>query len=177
MTLGKKKIKKKSDDRYILDTHTHRHKPISFSRPHRICKVVCILLQRRDVDWEKVPFVPRPSLIADPITAFGKRKPRSEEQVSILTQINRAGIKPKAEILERPIHPYISARDSTRNRVLTEVRRNADIRDGGGSAALVTDKFSMDKILPRVHNTAAAKNPHRHVFFCEPSKFLKPKKP
>lgn len=133
-------------------------------------------MQRRDVDWEKVPFVPRPSLIADPITAFGRRKPRSEEQTSILSKINREGIRPNAEILERPIHPYISARDATRNRVLSEVRRNADIREGGGSAALVTDKFSMDKILPRVHNTAAVKDPHRHVFFCEPSKFLKPKK-
>lgn len=134
-----------------------------------------VLLQRRDVDWEKVPFVPRPSLIADPITAFGKRKPRSEEKVSILDRINREGIKPNREILESPIHPYISARDSTRNRVLSEVRRNAEIREGGGSAALVTDKFSMDKILPRVHNTAAVKSTHRQVFFSEPSKYLKPK--
>lgn len=159
-------------------THAQRHKyPLPSSDPtYFVNMCVCILLQRRDVNWEKVPFVPRPSLIADPITAFGKRKPRSEEQISILTKINREGIKPKAEILERPIHPYISARDSTRNRVLTEVRRNADIRDGGGSAALVTDKFSMDKILPRVHNTAAVKDPQRHVFFYEPSKFLKPKK-
>lgn len=137
---------------------------------------VILFRQRREVDWEKVPFVPRPSLIADPITAFGKRKPRNEEKVSILDRINREGIKPNQEILERPIHPYISARDSTRNRVLSEVRRNADIRDGGGSAALITDKFSMDKILPRVHNTAAVKTPHRQVFFSEPSKYLKPRK-
>lgn len=130
-------------------------------------------MQRREVDWEKVPYVPRPSLIADPITAFGKRKPRSEAKVSILDKINRAGIKPSQEVLERPIHPYISARDETRNRVLSEVRRNADIRDGGGSAALVTDKFNMDNVLPRLHNTAAVKAPHRQVFFTEPSKYTR----
>lgn len=132
---------------------------------------ICTKLQRREVDWEKVPFVPRPSLIADPITAFGKRKPRAEAQVSILEKINREGIKPSQAVLDSPIHPYISARDATRNRVNSEVRRNADIRDGGGSAALITDKFSMDRILPRVHNTAAVKAPHRQVFFYEPSKY------
>lgn len=129
------------------------------------------LLQRRDVNWEKVPFVPRPSLIADPITAFGKRKPRNEEKISILQRINREGIKPSQEVLNRPIQPYISARDATRNRVLSEVRRNADVRDGGGSAAAITDKFSMDNVLPRLHNTAAVKSPHRRIFFVEPSKY------
>lgn len=118
-----------------------------------------------------MPFVPRPSLIADPITAFGKRQPRGEARVSILEKINREGIKPSKEVLERPIHPYISARDETRNRVLSEVRRNADIREGGGSAALVTDKFSMDNVLPRLHHTSAVKAPHRQVFFYEPSKY------
>lgn len=96
-----------------------------------------------------MPTVPRPSLIADPITAFGKRKPRNEEQKSILDRINRAGIKPNQEILNRPIQPYISARDETRSRVLGEVRRSADLRAGGGSASLCTDQFSMDNILPR----------------------------
>lgn len=123
------------------------------------------------MDWEKVPFVPRPSLIADPITAFGKRKPRNEVRQSILDRINREGIKPSQEVLNRPIQPYISARDSTRNRVYSEVRRNAGIREGGGSAALVTDKFNMDNVLPRLHNTAAVKLPHRHLFFVEPSKY------
>lgn len=100
--------------------------------------------QRREVDWEKVPFVPRPSLIADPITAFGKRKPRNEEHKSILERINREGIKPNQDILNQPIQPYISARDETRSRVLSEMRRyTADTRGAG------TDKFSMDKILPR----------------------------
>ncbi|XP_055324085.1 uncharacterized protein CG45078-like isoform X4 [Sitodiplosis mosellana] len=152
---------------YESDFYTTR-RPYS-SRPN----VSSYSVTRRDVDWEKTPFVPRPSLIADPITAFGKRKPRNEEKVSILERINREGIKPNQEILDRPIHPYISARDATRNRVLSEVRRSADIREGGGSAALITDKFSMDKVLPRLHNKSqnATKDPHRQVFFYEPSKY------
>lgn len=120
-----------------------------------------------------MPFVPRPSLIADPITAFGKSKPRSEEKRSILERINREAIKPSQAVLDSPIQPYISARDATRNRVLSEVRRTADVRDAGGSAALITDRFSMDNILPRLHNTSAVKAPHRQVFFVEPAKFLK----
>lgn len=117
--------------------------------------------------------MPRPSLIADPITAFGKRMPRGDEKRSILEQINRAAIKPKQEILDAPIQPYISARDATRNRVLSEVRRAVNIRDAGGCTPLVTDKFSMDNVLPRVHNTAAVKAPHRQIFFVEPAKFSK----
>lgn len=128
-------------------------------------------MQRRGVDWEKVPFVPRPSLIADPITAFGKRTSRTEARQSILDKINREGIKPNEQILNSPIHPYISARDQTRNRVMSELRRNVDVRDGGGTSALITDKFSMDNILPRIHNTASVKTGHRQVFFTEPSKY------
>lgn len=124
-------------------------------------------MQRREVDWEKVPFVPRPSLIADPFTAFGKRKPRNEQQKSILDRINREGIKPNQDILNSPIQPYISARDETRNRVLGEMRRTMQSRDK------LTDKFSMDNILPRLHNTAPVKTAHRQVFFSEPSKYRK----
>lgn len=130
-------------------------------------------MQRREVDWEKVPSVPRPSLIADPITAFGKRTSRAEARSSILDRINREGIKPNEAILNSPIHPYISARDQTRNRVLSEVRRATEIREGGGTSALVTDRFSMDNVLPRLHNTAAAQTKHRQVFFVEPSKYRK----
>lgn len=128
-------------------------------------------LQRREVDWEKVPFVPRPSLISDPITAFGKRQPRNQEKKSILDRINRESIKPSQDVLNRPIQPYISARDATRNRVMSEVRRVTELRDAGGSAALVTDRFNMDNVLPRLHNTAGVKTPHRHLFFVEPSKY------
>ena len=128
--------------------------------------------QRREVDWEKVPFVPRPSLIADPITAFGKRKPRNEQRSSILDPINRAAIRPNERILNAPIKPYISARDETRNKVLNEVRRQSELRNAGGSMSASTDRTSMDVVLHRIHNTAPAnKAPHRRVFFVEPSKY------
>lgn len=118
-----------------------------------------------------MPFMPRPSLITDPITAFGKRRPHYEEKRSILVRNNYESIKSKEEILNRPNQPYVSARDSTRNRVLSEVRRNAAIREGGGSAALVTDKFNMDNVLPRLHNSADVKSPRRRVLFILPSQF------
>jgi len=150
---------------YESDFYTTR-RPYS-SRP----VVSSYSVTRREVDWEKVPFVPRPSLIADPITAFGKRKPKSEAKVSILERINRAAIKPSQEVLDRPIAPYISARDATRNRVLSEVRRSSDIRSSGGTAAITTDRNSMDLVLHRLHNTAPVKTPHRQIFFVEPSKY------
>lgn len=130
------------------------------------------LLQRREADWEKVPFVPRPSLVADPITAFGKRNPNGKgtTKTSILDPINRARIKPSQEVLNRPIQPYISARDATRNKVLGEVRRFSEIRNAGGSMAACTDRASMDILLPRLHNTSVVKTSHRQVFFTEPSK-------
>lgn len=156
-----------------IHTRTLTHILINRKTKHQlgISRFWPICLQRREVDWEKVPFVPRPSLIADPITAFGKRQPRNQEKKSILERINREAIKPSQEVLNRPIQPYISARDATRNRVRSEVRRVTQLRDGGGSAALITDKFSMDNVLPRLHNTAAVKTPHRHIFFVEPSKY------
>lgn len=132
---------------------------------------MCCTTQRREVDWEKVPFVPRPSLIADPITAFGRRKPRNEERKSILDPINRAAIRPSQDVLNRPIKPYISARDATRNKVLEEVRRSSELRNAGGSMSASTDRSSMDVILPRLHNTAPIKSAHRRIFFVEPSKY------
>lgn len=128
-------------------------------------------LQRREVDWEKVPFVPRPSLIADPITAFGKRKPRNQQNTSILDPINRAAIRPNERILNAPIQPYVSARDATRNKVLNEIRRSSELRCAGGSMSASTDKNSMDVVLPRLHNTSTVKIPHRQIFFVEPSKY------
>lgn len=113
----------------------------------------------------------RPSLVADPITAFGKRQPKSQERVSILSPINRAAIRPNPESSLRPIQPYISARDSTRNKVLGEVRRCSDLRSAGGSMSASTDRFSMDMVLPRLHQTAPVKEGHRRIFFVEPSKY------
>lgn len=115
--------------------------------------------------------MPRPSLIADPITAFGKRQPKKDERKSILDPINRAAIRPNQEILNRPIQPYISARDATRNKVLSEVRRASELRNAGGSMSASTDRTSMDVLLPRLHNTAPVKSAHRRIFFVEPSKY------
>lgn len=109
--------------------------------------------------------------MADPITAFGKSKPRAQERVSILTPINRAAIRPNPESSLRPLQPYISARDTTRNKVLSEVRRSSEVRNAGGSMSATTDRQSMDIILPRLHQTAPVKNAHRRIFFVEPSKY------
>lgn len=130
-------------------------------------------LQKREIPWEKVPYVPRPSLIADPITAFGKRRPKNEERISILEKINREGIQPSAEVLARPIQPYISARDETRQKVFSMVRRHSERVEAGGSLAASTARDSMDYVLPRLHNTTADKRPHRRVFYVEPAKYQK----
>lgn len=142
-------------------THTNRHRPNKQNSPHPRNA------QRREVDWEKVPFVPRPSLIAEPITAFGKKRPRHQDRPNILDPIQRANIKPSAEVLARPIEPYVSARDVTRNRVAQELRRNIELRQAGGCAAITTDARSMDVVLPRLHHTAAVKPVHRHICWVE----------
>lgn len=125
--------------------------------------------QRREVPWEKVPFVPRPSLIADPVTAFGKRKPRTEEKRSILEKINRETIRPLPEAKLRPLQPYVSTREKNREKILTEVGRQGRRREEGGSRAIATANEDMDMLLPRLHGTGAAhKSPHRLVYFSEP---------
>uniref|UniRef100_A0A1L8DCQ9 Uncharacterized protein n=1 Tax=Nyssomyia neivai TaxID=330878 RepID=A0A1L8DCQ9_9DIPT len=146
---------------YESDFYTTR-RPYS-SRPN----VSSYTVTRNEVPWEKVPFVPRPSLIADPVTAFGKTKPKREERKSILDPINRAAIKPKESLL-RPLEPYVSAREKTRANVLREVKRQEGIRENGGSQAAATDFQSMDSILPRLHRTTDAKTTHRKVFFVSP---------
>jgi hypothetical protein len=123
------------------------------------------------VPWDKTPFVPRPSLIADPITAFGKKKPKDQpkKRSSILDKINREAIKPDQKILNSPIEPYISTRDRTRERVLGEVRRQEQSRSGYGGNPLMTSKDSMDVVLHRLHKTSPAQYTHRHVIFSEPT--------
>lgn len=115
--------------------------------------------------------MPRPSLIADPITAYGRRKPAGQQRPSILEPVNRAAIRPKPEQLLRPLQPYLSARDVTRAKVQTEIRRSADQRNAGGIQAITTDRSSMDILLPRLHRTQAERPTHRHLFFVEPSKY------
>jgi hypothetical protein len=117
------------------------------------------LQQRREVPWEKVPFVARPSLIADPITAFGKKKPLVTEssmpryEGSIVQKL-KTEIKPKAESQLRPLEPYKSPRDITRERVMNELRHHQNIRDAGGIQPYLTDKQSLDCILPKLHGSS-----------------------
>lgn len=127
-------------------------------------------LQRRDVAWEKVPFVARPSLIADPITAFGKRHTGFEErkrESSILERINREAIKPKPESYLRPLEGYKSPRDETREKVMKELNRYQTIRDAGGIASITTDPQSMDLLLPKLHGKSDRniREPHRRPYF------------
>lgn len=94
-----------------------------------------------------MPFVPRPSLVPDPVTAFGKKKPEQQEQKipqrkSILSPEERAKIKPKAFL--EPIKPYVSARDATRERVFTNILR----------AHTQPNAEAMDTVLPRLHRVA-----------------------
>lgn len=112
-------------------------------------------LQRREVPWEKVPFVPRPSLIADPITAFGKKKPLLPEDsnrrdASIVLKLKNE-IKPKALSELRPLGEYQSPRDQTRNKVLNEIHRQQRIRESGGLTPYFSDSQGMDVVLKRLH--------------------------
>ncbi|KAK9876184.1 hypothetical protein WA026_011302 [Henosepilachna vigintioctopunctata] len=104
---------------------------------------------KRDIPWEKVPFVPRPGLVPDPVTAFGKRKPENAKtaKVSILHPSERAKIRPK--ILIQPPQPYVSARDHTRESVLRDVRKIEEPPSYSDS---------IDVILPRVHKVAEQPN-------------------
>jgi hypothetical protein len=114
-------------------------------------------LQRREVPWEKVPFVPRPSLIADPITAFGKKKSllpenenRRQENGSLVLRLKKE-IKAAPESKLRPLEAYKSPRDLTRERVNNEIHRQQKIREAGGLTPYLTDAQSMDMVLPRLH--------------------------
>lgn len=108
-----------------------------------------------EVPWEKVPFVPRPSLIADPITAFGKRKPagpeRGQEREGSIVLRLRKEIKPKPEASLAPLQPYKSPRDLTRDHVFNEIHRQQRMREAGGIRSYMTDTQSLDVILPRIH--------------------------
>jgi hypothetical protein len=113
-----------------------------------------------------VPFVARPSLIADPITAFGKRKPLNNQapsarhEVSIVRRL-KAEIVPKAESQLRPLQPYKSPRDITREKVLNEIRHHQNIRESGGIQPYLTDKTSLDVVLPRLHGHSSSSFPTR----------------
>ncbi|XP_030752693.1 uncharacterized protein CG45078 [Sitophilus oryzae] len=105
---------------------------------------------KREIPWEKVPFVPRPSLVPDPVTAFGKRPTKQEleqqqqrpQRKSILDPEERAKIKPKA-VLE-PIKPYLTARDRTREKVFCDILRKG----------MAPNEDNIDVVLPRLHKVA-----------------------
>lgn len=102
----------------------------------------------------------RPSLIADPITAFGKRKPLSHNTEtrrsgSIVQRLKAEGIKPKSESQLRPLEPYKSPRDQTREKVSHEIRYQQQIRESGGITPYLTDRHSLDLTLPKLHGKPA----------------------
>nr|CAH7724286.1 unnamed protein product [Callosobruchus chinensis] len=105
-------------------------------------------ISKREIPWEKVPFVPRPSLVADPVTAFGKKKQEENpyeargKSRSILHPEERAKIKPKAYL--EPIKPYVSAREATKEKVFSGILRNQ----------MAPNSDAMDHVLPRVHKVA-----------------------
>lgn len=109
-------------------------------------------------DWEKVPFVPRPSLVPDPVTAFGKR---SHARPSVLEPVVRQNIAPCAEAKLLPLAPYVSPREQTRARVLATVgqRERAFEADPLG-----TPRDHMDVVLARSHGRPA-RSAHRQVFY------------
>lgn len=90
----------------------------------------------------------------DPITAYGKRKQEKkdvkEERKLICSPSERAKIKPKELIT--PPKPYVSAREATRERVFSAIKR-----EGLGTNALPSNE-SMDVILPRLHKVAELPN-------------------
>ncbi|XP_034664958.1 uncharacterized protein CG45078 isoform X4 [Drosophila subobscura] len=117
---------------------------------------------RTPIDWEKVPFVPRPSLISDPVTAFGVRRAEHEQRKRfILDPINKAAIKPNYKIAYEPIEPYVSARDKNRTRILSMVRQHIDTVEAGGNTAARTSRDSLDSQLPRLHRAASESLPVR----------------
>lgn len=111
-------------------------------------------------DWEKVPFVPRPSLVPDPVTAFGRRtKPGT--RASVLDPVTKQNIPPKPESKLAPLAPYVSPREQTRARVLSTVgqRERAFEADPLG-----TPRDHMDVLLAQAHGRPLHAA-HRHVYY------------
>lgn len=112
------------------------------------------IFQKREIPWEKVPFVPRPSLIPDPVTAFGKKKPEKKvKETKLITDpLERAKIRPDQKVLLTEPEPYVSARDATREKVLSQIRRaNNTFRE-------LPNNDCMDVMLPRLHKLAEQPN-------------------
>ncbi|KAJ2942098.1 hypothetical protein O0L34_g11013 [Tuta absoluta] len=127
-------------------------------RPYRPASSYSV--SRRQLgDWEKVPFVPRPSLVPDPVTAFGRRE-RPGVRGSILDPVVRQNIPPAPEAKLAPIAPYVSPRDQTRNRVLAAV----GVRERTYEAdPLGTPRDHMDVVLAAAHGRPEHTPRHRHT--------------
>lgn len=110
------------------------------------------LFQKREIPWEKVPFVPRPSLVPDPVTAFGRRPAEDKEGIPkrpekiVITPLEKARIRPKL-LLIQPKH-YIDPREETRERVFSAIRK-ADLLPKE-----LPDSEGMDVVLPKLHRIA-----------------------
>ena len=63
-------------------------------------------------------------------------------------------IKPKPESSLKPLEPYKSPRDQTRDKVFNEILYHQKTRNSGGINPYLTDKQSLDVILPRIHANA-----------------------
>lgn len=111
-------------------------------------------------DWELVPYVPRPSLVPDPVTAYGRRT-RPGVRGSVLEPVVKQNIPPLPESKLRPLAPYVSPRDRTRERALAAVgqRERAFEADPLG-----TPRDHMDVVLAQAHGRPQ-KAPHRHVYY------------
>lgn len=115
---------------------------------------------QRAGDWDKVPYVPRPSLVPDPVTAFGRRE-RPGTRPSVLDPVVRQNIAPAAEYKLAPLAPYVSPRDQTRARVLASVGQRSRTLEAD---PLGTPRDHMDVLLSSAHGRPAHA-PHRQVFY------------
>lgn len=104
--------------------------------------------------------MPRPSLVPDPVTAFGRRtKPGT--RASVLDPVTKQNIPPKPESKLAPLAPYVSPREQTRARVLSTVgqRERAFEADPLG-----TPRDHMDVLLAQAHGRPLHAA-HRHVYY------------
>lgn len=107
-----------------------------------------------------MPFVPRPSLVPAPVTAFGRRSPRGA-RASVTDPVVRQNIAPLPESKLRPLAPYVSPRDQTRARVLAAVGARGRCLEAD---PLGTPRGHMDVLLAQAHGRPLPAA-HRHVYY------------
>lgn len=104
--------------------------------------------------------MPRPSLVPDPVTAFGRRS-RAGARPSILDPVVRQNIPAKPESKLAPLAPYVSPRERTRARVLAAVGQRERAYE---AEPLGTPRDHMDVVLAQAHGQPQ-RAAHRHVFY------------